>query len=568
MKNSTIGWKVMTGMGGLLLLLVLLAGVSLRGLMSSVDSAKQGLKMAELNAFAKQKEIDHLRWMDRVSNFLVVDDQRLTEITVETDDHKCSLGQWLYGEGRAAAEKDMPGLARLFKDLEMPHFMLHQSVIEINSLYAGVGRRTENNAAEARKEVRKEAIHIYLASTLPALQNVQSLLQSATDMISRRSIVEKDKMNAAMALTRASVLSVSGLAIVAGLVFSFLIVRWINAVLKKVSRDISQGAEQTASAATQVSATSQQLSQGASEQAASLEETSSTLDEISSMVRQNADNASKADKLAKEAKSSAEQGNRAMGELRDAMTAINNSSGRISKIIKTIEEIAFQTNLLALNAAVEAARAGEHGKGFAVVAEEVRSLAKRSAQSSKDTAELIEDNIAKAKNGAETAQKAEDALVEIVGHSWKVADIVNEITAASKEQSDGITQVTNAVSQMDQVTQQNSASAEEGASSAEQLSGQADNLKFIAMELSRLVYGNGAERLGAGHAIAGHHSKPAVLHGRLNEEEPNGRHPSGQRGDKPVYPADFFSAKKKTGEKLLKPEEVIPLEEDKSMKEF
>jgi methyl-accepting chemotaxis protein len=286
------------------------------------------------------------------------------------------------------------------------------------------------------------------------------------------------------------------------------------------------------------------------------------------MIRQNADNAAKADKMAQEAKLSAEHGNKAMTEVQSAMMVINESSDKISKIIKTIEEIAFQTNLLALNAAVEAARAGEHGKGFAVVAEEVRNLAKRSAQSSKDTADLIEDNIAKAKSGAEVAKKAGGSLAEIMDYSKKVADIVNEIAAASKEQADGITQVTNAVSQMDQVTQQNSASAEECASSAEELSGQADSLKYIVAELNHLVDGGENGTFGSGRrlALAGRTESHPIERRR---EEPSGRPPLDYRASKAAKSAVLaHAAKQKGGAKLIRPEDVIPLEDDKDQKEF
>jgi methyl-accepting chemotaxis protein len=240
---------------------------------------------------------------------------------------------------------------------------------------------------------------------------------------------------------------------------------------------VGGGSEQVSAASTQISSGSQNLAQGSSEQASSLEEVSSTLEEMASMTRQSAENSNQATGLSLTARESADRGIEAMGRMRTSIDSIKNSSDETAKIVKTIDEIAFQTNLLALNAAVEAARAGEAGKGFAVVAEEVRNLAQRSAEAARNTASMIEESVTNAESGVKVTGEVAQALDEIADGSRKVNDLVGEIAAASTEQSQGIEQVNTAVTQLNQVTQQNAANAEESASAAEELNSQASELQ-------------------------------------------------------------------------------------------
>lgn len=228
--------------------------------------------------------------------------------------------------------------------------------------------------------------------------------------------------------------------------------------------------------AAQVENASQSLSQGATESAASLEEISSSLNEMSSQTKLNAENANQVNLLSSEAKQSTEEGKGKMEQMVAAMADISESGQSINKIIKVIDEIAFQTNLLALNAAVEAARAGQHGKGFAVVAEEVRNLAARSAKAASETAELIEGSVQKTNNGAEIANQTAESLEAVFSGVSKVSDLAEEIAAASNEQAEGISQINLGLAQIDQVIQQNTATAEESASASEELSGQAAEL--------------------------------------------------------------------------------------------
>ena len=246
--------------------------------------------------------------------------------------------------------------------------------------------------------------------------------------------------------------------------------------LNNIMGQVNTAAGQMAQGASQVSDSSQSISQGATEQAASLEEITASMNEMSSQTQQNAENANQANQLAQSAQTGAEKGNQMMNNMLGAMSDIDDSAQKISKIIKVIDEIAFQTNLLALNAAVEAARAGVHGKGFAVVAEEVRNLAARSANAAKETTELIEGSIKNVNAGSEVANSTSESLKEIVDGISKVTDLVGEIAAASNEQAQGINQVNQGLVQLDQVTQQNTANSEESAAASLELSEQSNQL--------------------------------------------------------------------------------------------
>jgi methyl-accepting chemotaxis protein len=670
MKNLRIALKFAFSFGGLLLLLAVVALWSVFGIRGIVGNAGEVIDGNKLNGMLVQREVDHLKWAEKVNSLLT--DDSVTELKVQTDDHKCGMGKWLYGEGRKEAEKLLPSLALILKSIEEPHRKLHESAIDVgdtfeqadvslpakiseieaahlnwaNKAYAAVINKSTtiekfqtdsskcilgkfinsaqgqnayergdtefkqiwdsihvsheamhkagenikellaneqfNGAAQVLqnfvmsnlaitvgklKKLREKAQHdlngmgeaneIYASQTVPALHEVQDILAEAKTEV-RSNIMTDEAMIAAASKTNMAVIIISVIALGVGLIVAFFMSRTITvplaatvAMIKEMSKghiskrlqlnrgdeigqmadamdgfsddleketvgaltklaegdltfdatpkddedaignalkktgedlnnvitEIQMAAEQIATGSGQVSDASQSLSQGASESAASLEQITSSMTEMAAQTKTNAESSGQANQLAGRARDAAEKGNGHMGNLVKAIDEINESGQNISKIIKVIDEIAFQTNLLALNAAVEAARAGKHGKGFAVVAEEVRNLAARSAKAAQETAELIEGSVEKAKNGSEIAGQTSEALAEIVSGATKVTDLVGEIAAASNEQAQGISQVNQGLTQIEQVTQQNTASAEECAAASEGLSSQAMHMQ-------------------------------------------------------------------------------------------
>ncbi len=288
-------------------------------------------------------------------------------------------------------------------------------------------------------------------------------------------------------------LSITGAVILLAAILILALTETIVRPIQKTMNGLMELSDKLKSAAEELHSESESVSRGASEQAASIEESSSSLEEMAAMTRQNADNVSKADERMKEGNAVAQRGAKSMNELLAAMEEVSSASEETFRIIKTIEEIAFQTNLLSLNAAVEAARAGEAGAGFAVVAQEVRNLAMRASQAVTESAALIESSVEQIKSGASLVYRTDSDFKEMVNSAGSVGELLEEIAAASREQAQGIEQISRAVNGMEKVTQQNIVHSDASTEISNRLRAQAQQLRTYINEMMGLM-GKGREK--------------------------------------------------------------------------
>ena len=502
MKNWTIKKRIIFGFSSILLLLALLAGASLKLLMnvkSNVAAIDQqaipGLIFSGKVRILRLNAMNHLflHMLSTKPEDIKAEEDAMAKLKADTNE---LIDTYQNTDISEQTKEDM----KAFQAARLAFNASREKVIELS-----------------RQNKNEEAMALYrgeLAPMADAYQEKATVIFDHSTAFSR-TLAEQSARLAAAGLYITLGVSLAALAIGIGLALT--IVSSLNHMLSRMAGTLDAGSNEIAAAATQVSASSQSLAEGASEQAASLEETSASLEEIGSMTKRNSESAQSAQSLSSQTRSAAEEGAARTEEMQEAMTAIQAastemgsaiadikaSSDNVSKIIKTIDEIAFQTNILALNAAVEAARAGEAGMGFAVVAEEVRNLAQRSATAAKETAQMIEASVAQSARGVEANEKVtvqidavgrkskavRESLSDIVVKAREVDALVATIATASKEQSAGLEQISTAMTQMDQVTQTTAAGAEEAASAAEELNSQSAELRGAVESLVQLIHG-------------------------------------------------------------------------------
>ncbi len=542
-KNTKLSTRLAMGFSVILILMAVIVGVVILSL-SSIQSSMT--KIVDVNVYKLNLYNDMSKTvyeiLGDVRELLVVDDPaKIEELIKEIADLRATYDAKVTEVDKTTASEAGMELRKKIKDNQSVARPLNSKVIELVQA---------KNVEEAAK--------LFLSEADAADDTWLSSINEAVSMQNDSNTTEAAAASASNQRTMLIIIFLGSFTIVAGIVIAVFITRSITKPVKKIVIDLTEGAQQVASASGQLSATSQQLAEGNAEQASSIEETSSTLEESASMVSQNSENTRQAAVLAAQTKASSDKGNNDMHEMMNSMVEIKKSSDQIAKIIKVIDDIAFQTNILALNAAVEAARAGDAGMGFAVVAEEVRNLAQRSAQAAKDTASIIESNITLSENGVSVAKKVGDSLAEITVQAKKVNELMDEIAAASQEQSQGISQINKAITQMEAVTQQNAANAEESASASEELNAQAGNLREIVQQLVVLVDGKSAEI----------YSNLSVNNGMSNLKS------SSHSSTRALKPAGTGFSNLKTGNRSIEtsrenkktyvvdPEDVIPLNEN------